>query len=75
MVLFSNFSSPEYIMELRQWRRKYSSPRCPGSHAGFQLSGKVRTYEWSPYLGLTARRLQRSTLPEPLWLPLATSPS
>uniref|UniRef100_A0A8D3CRC8 Uncharacterized protein n=1 Tax=Scophthalmus maximus TaxID=52904 RepID=A0A8D3CRC8_SCOMX len=94
MVRFSNFSSPEYIMELSKMQtfvasnrykpltggQRGSLPRCPGSHVGYQLSGTVQTCGWSlwsPYRGTfsAARRLRRSTLLEPRWLPLATSPS
>lgn len=90
MVLFSNFSSPEYIMELRGSRHianvthtnehQYykhthtlslsfltggqtdSLPRCPGSHVGYQLSGKVQTCGWSPY---PAPSLTHPGLPSP----------
>uniref|UniRef100_A0A3P8SDS0 Uncharacterized protein n=1 Tax=Amphiprion percula TaxID=161767 RepID=A0A3P8SDS0_AMPPE len=81
MVRFSNFSSPEYIIELRKTQtllltggQRDSSPQCLGSHVGYLLSG---TRPGSPYHDTfsAARRLRRSTLQEPQWLLLATSPS
>uniref|UniRef100_A0A3Q1AW68 Uncharacterized protein n=1 Tax=Amphiprion ocellaris TaxID=80972 RepID=A0A3Q1AW68_AMPOC len=82
MVRFSNFSSPEYIIELRKTQtlrshrlltggQRDSLPQCLGSHVGYLLSGTVQTCGWS----LSAHRLRRSTLQEPQWLLLATSPS
>uniref|UniRef100_A0A6I8R9R5 Uncharacterized protein n=1 Tax=Xenopus tropicalis TaxID=8364 RepID=A0A6I8R9R5_XENTR len=64
MVLFSNLSSPEYIMQVTcpdsSWHQ------CPGTNAGFH-----------PCLGtsLTLCHLRRSTPPGPLWWLPVGSPS
>uniref|UniRef100_A0A665V112 Uncharacterized protein n=1 Tax=Echeneis naucrates TaxID=173247 RepID=A0A665V112_ECHNA len=54
--------------------------QCPGSHAGCQLSGMVQTCGWSPWSPCrgtfsASHHPRRSTLLEPQWLLLATSPS
>uniref|UniRef100_A0AAY4C4M7 Uncharacterized protein n=1 Tax=Denticeps clupeoides TaxID=299321 RepID=A0AAY4C4M7_9TELE len=52
MVLFSNFSSPEYIIDKREGKARNKNPttptvtrtdswhRCPGSHAECRQSGR-----------------------------------
>uniref|UniRef100_A0A665V262 Uncharacterized protein n=1 Tax=Echeneis naucrates TaxID=173247 RepID=A0A665V262_ECHNA len=69
MVLFSNFSSPEYIIELGQSHRTETDQKpfhnininswlqCPDSRVGYQQLGRVRTCGWSLYLGLSLRHL------------------
>uniref|UniRef100_A0A3B3BII1 Uncharacterized protein n=1 Tax=Oryzias melastigma TaxID=30732 RepID=A0A3B3BII1_ORYME len=95
MVRFSNFSSPEYIMELKG-HKHYSWLRCPGSRVEYlpkrpgllspcrprcgatTLNGHFSSVtSVSPFLDIfsVAHHQKRSTLREPLWLPLATSPS
>uniref|UniRef100_A0AAR2LDC6 Uncharacterized protein n=1 Tax=Pygocentrus nattereri TaxID=42514 RepID=A0AAR2LDC6_PYGNA len=81
MVLFSNFNSPEYIIELRThtpWTGSWL--QCPDNHVGFHVSGCWCFSPWrqeSPSLCTSSASLhqRRSTHQEPLWLRPAMTPS
>uniref|UniRef100_A0A3Q2ECJ9 Uncharacterized protein n=1 Tax=Cyprinodon variegatus TaxID=28743 RepID=A0A3Q2ECJ9_CYPVA len=89
MVRFSNFSSPEYIMDLRTNKiLSYGMVQtcgwilCPGLSLTRldTASGCWYFSPWhpeSPYpdISSAAHRLRRSTLQEPQWSQLAGSPS
>uniref|UniRef100_A0A8C3S6G8 Uncharacterized protein n=1 Tax=Chelydra serpentina TaxID=8475 RepID=A0A8C3S6G8_CHESE len=88
MVLFSNFSSPEYIMELASGDSAARSeaeaargrPRGHGQSTQDIASGCCCSSPWrraspSPGTSSASRRPRRNTRPGPPWWPPAGSPS
>uniref|UniRef100_A0A667Z4Q0 Uncharacterized protein n=1 Tax=Myripristis murdjan TaxID=586833 RepID=A0A667Z4Q0_9TELE len=87
MVLFSNFSSPEYIMDLGKdaqvtpgqiWTDSWLL--CPDSHVGYHVSGCCYFFPWhprSPCHGISSdeHHPKRNTLQELQWLQQAMTPS
>uniref|UniRef100_A0A4W6DL29 Uncharacterized protein n=1 Tax=Lates calcarifer TaxID=8187 RepID=A0A4W6DL29_LATCA len=75
MVLFSNFSSPEYIIDLGQRHTDHTSQ----NRVGYRVSDCYFSpwHPGSPSLCTSsgAHRLKRNILPELQWLPQATTPS